>query len=242
MRRSIDLGARRFVADRRGVLAVTSSTFGSTVVGASLASIAAVASDEPSGSSAGSSGSLEARSARASSLIDDTSASRDAGTITGTGPVVGTEVDVLVELAERGQLGDHVGGGEAGPLERLDETLAAVDQLVDLLAGEVAATGQLAERPLAVGAGLVDHLLALLLGRLELGLGDHLGVLAAAARLQLGVLAEPLRLLACVAQQALGGLLGLGPDGRRALPRRLEDARRLLAEQPGDRLVVELGG
>ncbi len=53
------------------------------------ASIAAVASDEPLGSSAGSSGSLDARAARTSSLIEEISPRRDAGTITGTGPVVG---------------------------------------------------------------------------------------------------------------------------------------------------------
>ena len=45
----------------------------------------------------------------------------------GTGPVVGDEVDVLVGLAERRELGDDVDGDEAGPLERLQQAVATVD-------------------------------------------------------------------------------------------------------------------
>ena len=51
------------------------------------------------------------------------------------------EVDVLVGLAERRELGDHVDGDEARPLEHLQQTVAPVDQLLDLLAGQLAPAG-----------------------------------------------------------------------------------------------------
>ena len=151
------------------------------------------------------------------------------------------EVDVLGQLAERRELGDDVGGHETRPFERLNESVSSVDQLVDLLAGEVAAARQLAEHSLAVGASLLDHLPALLLGHLQLGLGVLLGVAAPAGSLAVGLVAEVLGILACLAHHSFGGFLRLGPDRRGALARRLEDARRLLAEQAGQRLVVELG-
>ena len=89
------------------------------------------------------------------------------------------EVDVLVGLAERRDLGDHVDGGQAGPLERLEQAVATVQQLLDLLAGQLAPPRQLAEHALAVGPRLVDHLAALLLGRRQLGLGVAGGIACA---------------------------------------------------------------
>ena len=115
-----------------------------------------------------------------------------------------------------------------------------MQQLVDLLAGEVAALGQLAERPLPVGPRLLDHLAALLLGHRDLGLGVCLGVPQALRGLGLGGVAQLLRGLGRLPNRALGGLLGLDADGAAALARHLHDACRLLAEQAGDRLVVEL--
>ena len=150
------------------------------------------------------------------------------------------QVDVLVGLAERRELGDHVDGHEPGPLERLQQAVAAVDQLLDLLAGQVAAPGQLAEHPLAVGAGLLDHLPALLLGHRQLGLGVGGGVAAPARRLELGLLAEPLGLVGASCSSRAGAVLGLdadrrcrprGPSGRCApSPRRAAGDRRVVVE------------
>ena len=114
-----------------------------------------------------------------------------------------------------------------------------MDELLDLLAGEVAAAGQLAEHALAVGAGLLDHLAALLLGHRQLGLGVGGGVAAPAGGLQLGLLADPPGLVAGLAQQLGGAVLGPAADRRAALAGGLQDARRLLAEQARRRLVVE---
>ena len=151
------------------------------------------------------------------------------------------EVDVLVELAERHELGDDVGGDEPGTLERLHQAVAPVDELVDLLAREITAARQLAQRPLAVGAGLLHHLATLLLGHRQLGLGVGLGVLALAGRFLIGLLAQRSRFVLGLAEQTLGGFLGLVADRRRALAGGLHDASGLLTEQAGQRLVVELG-
>ena len=80
-------------------------------------------------------------------------------------------------------------------------------QLLDLLAGEFAPTRQLTEHTLAVGASLVDHLAALLLGHLQLGFGIGGGVLTAASGLDLGLLADALRLVSGLAQQARRAIL-----------------------------------
>ena len=117
-----------------------------------------------------------------------------------------------------------------------------MDQLLDLLAGQLAAAGQLAEDPLAVGAGLVDHLPALLLGHLQLGLGVGRGVLAAAGRLDLGFLAAALGLVGGLAHQPGGLLLGAAADLVGGLAGGLEDAGGLLAEHLGDHLVVQHDG
>ena len=76
-----------------------------------------------------------------------------------------------------------------------------MDELLDLLAGHLAATGEFAEHTLAVGAGLVHHVAALLLGHLQLGLGVGGRVLATAGRFDLGLLAQALRLVGGLAQR-----------------------------------------
>ena len=113
-----------------------------------------------------------------------------------------------------------------------------MDQLLDLLAGQLAAARQLGEHPLAVGAGLLDHLPTLLLGHRQLGLGVGGGVGAAAAGLEVGLLAQPLGLVGGLAQQPRRAVLGLDADRRAALAGGLQEARRLLAEQAGGRVLV----
>ena len=114
-----------------------------------------------------------------------------------------------------------------------------MDELFDLLAGHLAATGELAQHPLAVGAGFVDHVAALLLGHRQLGFGIGGGVLATAGSFDLGFLAHPLGLVGGLAQHARRVLLGADLDLRGGLACGGEDARRLLAEQPGDDFFVE---
>ena len=112
-------------------------------------------------------------------------------------------------------------------------------QLLDLLAGHLAPAGQLAEHPLAIRARLVDHVAALLLGHLQLGLGIGRCVLTAASRFDLGFLAQTLRFVGGLAQQPRRVLLGADLDLRRGLAGGGEDARGLFAEQPRDHFFVE---
>ena len=115
-----------------------------------------------------------------------------------------------------------------------------MQQLFDLLAGEFPATGEFAEHALAVGTGLVDHLAALLLRHRQFGLGVRCGVRPAARRLDLGLLAHAGRLVARLAEQLRGALLGLLADLRSALACGGEHPGRLLTQQPSQCLVVEL--
>ena len=116
-----------------------------------------------------------------------------------------------------------------------------MDQLLDLLAGQLPAAGQLAEHPLPVGPRLLDHLAALLLGHRQLRFGVGRRVAAPAAGLQVGLLTLALGVVGGFPQQPGGALLGPRPDRRGALAGGLQDARRLLAEQPGRRLLVDDG-
>ena len=149
------------------------------------------------------------------------------------------EVDELVGLVDRRHLGDHVDGDEAGPFEGLDQPLPPVHEVLELLAGQLPPAGQLAEHTLAVGPCLLDHLPALLLGHRPFGLGVGQGVAAPARRFEVGLLALALGLLGGLAQQSRGAFLGLGADRGGALAGGGEDARRLLAEQLGHRVVVD---
>ncbi len=115
-----------------------------------------------------------------------------------------------------------------------------MQQLFDLFAGEFAATGEFAEDAVAVRTRLVDHLAALLFGHRQLGLGVRGGVRAAARRLDLGLLADAGRLVARLTQHLRGALLGLLADLGSAFAGGGEHAGRLLTEQPGQCLVVEL--
>ena len=60
-------------------------------------------------------------------------------------------------------------------------------------------------------------------------------------RLDVGFLADPVRFLGRLAHDARRALLGLDLDLRCTLPRGVQHPHRLLAEEPGHRLVVELG-
>ena len=173
------------------------------------------------------------------SSIDEASPRRAAGTVIGTGPVVGVRSTYSSGSPSGVSSATTSTATRRARSNACMQPIATVDELLDLLAGEVAPAGQLGEHPLAVGARLLDHLPALLLGHRQLGLGVGGGIGAAPAGFQLGLLAHALSLLAGLAQQPRGPLLGLGPDRRRALARRLQDARRLLAEQAGGRVVVD---
>ena len=86
-----------------------------------------------------------------------------------------------------------------------------MDELFDLLAGQLAAACQFAQHPLAVRPRLLDHLPALLLGHRQFGLGVGDGVAAPAGGLEIGLLPLALGLLGGLAQQPGGGLLGPRP-------------------------------
>jgi hypothetical protein len=112
--------------------------------------------------------------------------------------------------------------------------------LLDLLACEFASAGELTQHPLAVGAGLIDHLATLLLGHRQFGLGVGGGVRTSARCLDLCFLSHAGGLVAGLAQQLRGALLGFLADLGGALARRRQHPRGLLAEQPRERLLVEL--
>ena len=115
-----------------------------------------------------------------------------------------------------------------------------MQQLLDLLASEFSSASQFAEHPLAVGARLVDHLTALLLGHRQLGLGIGSSIRTAPRRLDLCLLTQPGSLVACLGQHLRCALLGLLANLGSALTRRREHPRGLLAEQPGERQLVHL--
>ncbi len=149
------------------------------------------------------------------------------------------QVDVLGWLAQRGELGHDIDRHQPRPLERLKKTIAAVHQLLDLLARQFASTGQLAEHTLAIGTSFVDHLTTLLLGHDELGLGIGRCILAASGCFDLGLFAQPLRFVGGFAQHSRGAVLGADLDLRGRLARRLQNSRSLFAEHSGDDFFVE---
>ncbi len=65
-------------------------------------------------------------------------------TITGTGPVDGVRFTYSSGSPSGCISDDDVDSDEACPLERLHQTIAAVDQLLDLLAGQFASPSELA--------------------------------------------------------------------------------------------------
>ena len=79
-------------------------------------------------------------------------------------PSGGREVHVFVRLTERLHLSNDVRGHKTSPLKGLRQTVATVDQLFDLFTCQFATTLKFTQYALAVGAGFVDHLAALLLG------------------------------------------------------------------------------
>ena len=152
----------------------------------------------------------------------------------------GRQIDVLVRFPERLELGDDVDSNEPRSLERLHEAVATVEQLLDLLAGELTTTRQLAEHPLPIGPRLVDHLSALLFRHRQLGLGIRRSVRTPTRRLDLGFFSHPRCLVAGFVQQLRCALLGLLANLCRALTGGGEHASGLLAQQPGEGLLVQL--
>ena len=115
-----------------------------------------------------------------------------------------------------------------------------MQQLLDLLARQFTSACELAEHAFAVGACLVDHLAALLLGHRQLGFGVGCRIGATTRRLDLGLLAHARCLVTRFAQQLRGALFGLLADLGGALACRGQHPCRLLTEQPGQRLFVHL--
>ena len=150
------------------------------------------------------------------------------------------QVHHLVRLVgDLHQFAQHVDRRQAGPLEDLREPLAPAGELLQLLAGELAAPGQVGEHPLAVVARLGHHVAALLLGLFDLGLGIVVGVVPLAGDLEVDLLAQRGRLLLGFPEQPGGALLRLRADRDRRLARRRQHPRRLLTQELGDGLLVE---
>ncbi len=140
-----------------------------------------------------------------------------------------------------GQIAQHVIGRQSRTLERLNQAVSTMHQILDLLAGQFAATRDVGENTLAIGAGLLDHVATLLLGHQHLGLRVSGRVLATAGTFELGFLADSGGVLGGITQQALGGFLGPGPDLARGFPGRLNDAGGLFAQHVGEFVLVEIG-
>ncbi len=115
-----------------------------------------------------------------------------------------------------------------------------MEQLLDLLACQLATTGQLTEHALAVGARLVDHLATLLLGHRQLCLGVGTGVGSAARRFDLGFFAHARGLVGRLGEHLGGRLLRLLADLDGTLAGGGQHPRRLFTEHAGEGLVVEL--
>jgi hypothetical protein len=87
-----------------------------------------------------------------------------------------------------------------------------------------------------------NHLATLLLGHLELGLGVGRCVGAASRGLGVGFLTDPCGLIARLHQHLRAAAFGLVADLVGGLASRRQHARHLLAEQTGQRGVVEIDG
>ena len=112
-------------------------------------------------------------------------------------------------------------------------------QLLDLLTGHLSTASQFAQHPLAIGAGLVDHLAALLLGHLQLRLGVGAGILTTTGRLDLGFLAQALRLVGGFAQHTRCAIFGAHLDLVRCLACGGENANSFLTQHACDKFFVQ---
>ena len=170
------------------------------------------------------------------------SPSFDDGTIIGTGPVVGDRSTYSSGSPSGSSSATTSTATSRAAFEHLQQTIAPVDELLDLLAGQLATAGQLGQHPLAIRASFVHHLTTLLLGMgdLVLGIGGCVGTLPRHVRLR--VLTQTIRLLVGIAQNLGGTLFGAHSNLRCRLASRLEHPKRLLAEEAAHRLFVELVG
>ncbi len=125
-------------------------------------------------------------------------------------------------------------------LVRAEQTITAGAELFDLCPTRISPACQVGEHPLPQGLCVGDQLPPVRLRGFDLGHRCGLGALAVADRLGHGIGAHGRRLLCGLVDLPLG--LGLGPrhDRRRGLPSRREHAGRLLAQQRGEPVLVEL--
>ena len=151
----------------------------------------------------------------------------------------GRQVHVLVGFTQRRELRHHVDRYEPGALERLQQAVASVYELFDLLTRHLSTTSELTEHPLAIGPGLVHHFATLLLGHLDFGLGVGSGVLTSTRRLELGLFAKSLDLVGRFTKQSGCALLGPATDLGGGFASGAEDASSLLAEHPRDQFLVD---
>ena len=150
------------------------------------------------------------------------------------------QIHVLARFAQRCELGHHFDCRDARTLECLQQTIAPVDELFNLLTCQLTTTRQFAQHTLAIGTCLVHHVAALLLGHLHFGFGVGRRVLTATSRLDLGLLTKALSFVGCFAQQPGAAVFGAGLDLHCGFTRRLQYACSFFAEQTRCRVVVHL--
>ena len=112
-------------------------------------------------------------------------------------------------------------------------------ELLDLLTRHLAAAGKFVEHSFAIGASLIHHVAALLLGHLQFGFGIGGGILTAAGGLHLGFFAHALCFVGGLAKNASSVVFGAHLDAGSGLAGRGKNAGRLFAEQASDHLFVE---
>ena len=150
--------------------------------------------------------------------------------------------DRIGELVELGEIPDCALRGVARALERVNETVAEADEVLDLRLHLVAPPRRVGHRLLAEAPRLRHHVATLLLGQLQLGLHLAVEVGALTDGVEHRLLADAPCLVLGVAQRPIRFLGGVGPDLLRRLARDGEHPRGLLADERGDRLLVQRTG
>ena len=112
-------------------------------------------------------------------------------------------------------------------------------QLLNLLASQLTTASQFAQHPFAIGACLVDHFAALLLGHLQFRFSVGAGVLATTRRLDFRFLAQALCLIGGLAQHPRRAILGAHLDLIRSLASRGKNSNSFLTQHAGDNFFVQ---